>query len=73
MNSRQRYYEPCRGNFTSLLSGEQLDKFRNNLHRKAVGGCYIYAIGMPLPVQPSSFEYVLKYIDKLELKDSSHD
>jgi hypothetical protein len=58
MNSRQRFYESFRGNFTSLLSWEQLDESWDKPRRKADAGRYIHAIGMPVPIHPSQSESV---------------
>ena len=63
---RQHFYESFRGNFTSLLSWEQLDEFWEKLRSRAGAGWYIYAIGMPVPLHPSPANNVLKFIDEVD-------
>lgn len=65
MNSSDTFYQAFRGNFSSLLSWQQLDEFWEVLRRKADAGWYIYAIGTPVPVQISSNADVVKFIDEV--------
>jgi hypothetical protein len=62
MSSRDTFYQAFRGNFSSLLSWQQLDEFWEVLRRKADAGWYIYAIGTPVPAQPSPAEDVVKFL-----------
>jgi len=62
MSSRDKFYQAFRGNFSSLLSWQQLDEFWEVLRRKADAGWYIYAIGTPIPTQPSPAEDVVKFL-----------
>lgn len=66
MHLHQGFCESFHGNFTSLLSWEQLDEFWGKLCRKSGAGWYIYAIGMPFPSHSSSPEKVLKFIYEMD-------
>ncbi|MDH5511576.1 MAG: hypothetical protein OEY27_00020 [Gammaproteobacteria bacterium] len=66
MNKSRSFHKAFRGNFTSLLSWQQLDEFWDILRRKAGAGWYIYAVGTPVPVQPSPSDNVLKFIDEVD-------
>jgi hypothetical protein len=66
MISNDVFYKAFRGNFTSLLSWQQLDEFWNVVRRKADAGWYIYAIGTPVPAQPSTPEAVAKFITEVD-------
>ncbi len=54
-----------RGNFTSLLSWQQLDEFWGVVRRRASAGWYIYAIGTPVPTQASASEAVIKFVTEV--------
>jgi hypothetical protein len=65
MSSRDTFYQVFRGNFSSLLSWQQLDEFWEVLRRKADAGWYIYAIGTPVPAQTSPNSDVVKFINEV--------
>jgi hypothetical protein len=65
MRSSDTFYRAFRGNFSSLLSWQQLDEFWEVLRRKADAGWYIYAIGTPVPAQISSSADVVKFINEV--------
>lgn len=60
------FYRAFRGNFSSLLSWQQLDEFWETVRRKADAGWYIYAIGTPVPQQASPAPDVLKFISEVD-------
>jgi hypothetical protein len=59
------FYTAFRGNFTSLLSWEQLDDFWAVLRASVDDGWYVYAVGEPVPEQPSGAEQVNRFIDEV--------
>ena len=65
MNSGDAFYQTFRGNFSRLLSGQQLDEFREVVRGKADAGWYLYAIGTPIPTQTSPTNDVLKFIHEV--------
>ena len=65
MNSGDAFYQTFRGNFSRLLSGQQLDEFREVVRGKADTGWYLYAIGTPIPTQTSPTNDVLKFIHEV--------
>lgn len=65
MSHDNLFHQAFRGNFTSLLSWQQLDEFWNVMRRKANAGWYIYAIGTPVPTVKSSAEDVVKFIAEI--------
>ena len=75
MISNDTFYKAFRGNFTSLLSWQQLDEFWNVVRQKADAGWYIYAIGTPVPTQPSTSEAVAKFITEVDalLRNDHHE
>jgi len=75
MISNDTFYKAFRGNFTSLLSWQQLDEFWNVVRQKADAGWYIYAIGTPVPTQPSTPEAVGKFITEVDalLRNDHHE
>ena len=75
MSSNDTFYKAFRGNFTSLLSWQQLDEFWNVVRQKADAGWYIYAIGTPVPVQPSTPAAVAKFITEVDalLRNDHHE
>jgi len=75
MISNDTFYKAFRGNFTSLLSWQQLDEFWNVVRQKADAGWYIYAIGTPVPTQPSTPEAVAKFITEVDalLRNDHHE
>ena len=66
MNSGDAFYKAFRGNFSSLLSWQQLDEFWEIVRGKADAGWYIYAIGTPVPRQTSPTTDVLKFINEVD-------
>lgn len=60
------FYAAFRGHFTSLLSWKDLDAFWAALRQNAAAGWYVYAIGEPLPAQPSTAEQVNNFLDKID-------
>ena len=65
-----------RGQFSSLLSWQQLAEFWQLLAACADRGWYIYAIGEPVPTQPRSADDVQKFlraIDTLLRRDHHED
>lgn len=75
MVSNDTFYKAFRGNFSSLLSWQQLDEFWNVVRQKADAGWYIYAIGTPVPTQPSTPEAVAKFITEVDalLRNDHHE
>ena len=65
MSSDDAFHQAFRGNFSSLLSWQQLDEFWEVVRRRADAGWYIYAIGTPVPVQPAPAGDVLKFIHEV--------
>lgn len=65
MNNNDAFYKAFRGNFSSLLSWQQLDDFWEIVRGKAGAGWYIYAIGTPIPAHASSTADVLKFINEV--------
>lgn len=66
MNNNDAFYQAFRGNFSSLLSWQQLDEFWEVVRRKADAGWYIYAIGAQVPVQPFPAEDVAKFLIEVD-------
>lgn len=75
MVSNDTFYKAFRGNFSSLLSWQQLDEFWNVVRQKAGAGWYIYAIGTPVPAQPATPEAVAKFIIEVDalLRNDHHE
>ena len=75
MVSNDTFYKAFRGNFSSLLSWQQLDEFWNVVRQKADASWYIYAIGTPVPTQPSTPEAVAKFITEVDalLRNDHHE
>lgn len=75
MNSNEAFYKAFRGNFSSLLSWQQLDEFWEVVRRKADAGWYIYAIGTPVPTHAAPPEAVTKFIAEVNalLHDEHHE
>ncbi len=72
--SDEPFYAAFRGNFTSLLSWNQLDTFWETVQRRASAGWYVYAVGEAVPAQPSSAEQVLNFIREIDaLLRAEHD
>jgi hypothetical protein len=65
MSNSDTFHNTFRGNFTSLLSWEQLDEFWAVMRGRADAGWYIYAIGAPVPTQPASAEDVIKFLTEV--------
>lgn len=66
MSSSDAFYNAFRGNFSSLLSWQQLDEFWEIVRRKADAGWYIYAVGTPVPAHAAATEDVLKFIREVD-------
>lgn len=63
-----------RGHFTSLLRWEDLDALWALVRQHAGAGWYVYAIGEPAPVRPSSAEQVGNFLDEVDaLLRKEHD
>lgn len=75
MDNSDSFHQAFRGNFTSLLSWQQLEEFWDVVRRKAGAGWYIYAIGTPVPAQTSSPEDVIKFITEVNslLRDEHYE
>ena len=55
-----------RGHFTSLLRWEDLDAFWALVRQHVGTGWYVYAIGEPAPVRPSTAEQVGEFLDEID-------
>jgi hypothetical protein len=75
MDNSDSFHQAFRGNFTSLLSWQQLEEFWEVVRRKAGAGWYIYAIGTPVPARTSSPEDVIKFITEVNslLRDEHYE
>jgi len=75
MVSNDTFYKAFRGNFSSLLSWQQLDEFWNVVRQRADAGWYIYAIGTPVPAQPVTPGAVAKFITEVDalLRNDHHE
>jgi len=75
MSNRVSFHQAFRGNFTSLLSWQQLDEFWGVVRRKADAGWYIYAIGTTVPTMKSSAGDVVKFIAEVNslLRDEHYE
>ena len=62
MTGPQPFYTALRGNFSSLLAWDDLDQFWN-IVRAQPNGWYIYAVGEPVPTQPSNATELNKFLD----------
>ncbi len=62
----QPFQAAFRGNFTSLLSWTQLDAFWDTVRQQAFRGWYLYAVGEPVPTQPSSAAQVADFIREID-------
>ena len=60
------FYSAFRGHFTSLLRWEDLDAFWKVVRENAAAGWYVYAIGEPAPVQPSTAEQVNNFLNEVD-------
>ena len=60
------FYSAFRGHFTSLLRWDDLDAFWNVVRENAAAGWYVYAIGEPAPVQPSTAEQVNNFLNEVD-------
>ncbi len=65
-SSEETFQTALRGNFTSLLSWAQLDAFWDVVRQHASAGWYLYAVGEPVPTQPSSPQQVLDFIHEID-------
>ena len=61
------YYQAFRGNFTSVLSWQQLDEFWSEVRRTAGAGWYVYAIGETVPLQAVGEGEVIRFVDEVDL------
>ena len=62
----QSFQAAFRGNFTSLLSWSQLDAFWDTVRQQASRGWYLYAVGEPVPTQPSNAAQVADFIREID-------
>ena len=60
------YYQAFRGNFTSMLSWQQLDEFWTEVRRAAGAGWYVYAIGEAPPAAPSTAVQVNTFLAEID-------
>lgn len=68
------YYQAFSGNFTSLLTWQQLEEFWNTVRRSAAAGWYVYAVGETVPVQTTDETGVLRFVQEVdELLHKEHD
>ena len=75
MPDNDTFHKAFRGNFSSILSWQQLDEFWEVVRRRADAGWYIYAIGTPVPTQTSAAAAVVKFIAEVNalLRDEHHE
>ncbi len=74
MNETSEYLQAFRGSFTSALRWHHLDDLWEVLRADAEGGWYIYAIGEPPPLEASSAERLLIFIEEIDkLLRQEHD
>jgi hypothetical protein len=68
------YYRAFRGNFTSLLSWQQLDEFWDEVRRTAGRGWYVYAVGEAVPQRVAGEEEIKRFVDHVDaLLRKEHD
>jgi hypothetical protein len=60
------FHAAFRGNFTGVLSWEDLDAFWNVVRNNASAGWYVYAIGEPLPAAPATAGQVDTFITEVD-------
>ena len=60
------FYIAFRGNFTGLLTWDDLSTFWNTVRNNAAAGWYVYAIGETVPAQPSTAEQVNNFLDEID-------
>ena len=65
-SNEDSFYTAFRGHFTSLLRWEDLDAFWKVVRKNAAAGWYVYAIGEPAPVQPSTAEQVNNFLNEVD-------
>jgi len=65
-SNEDTFYTAFRGHFTSLLRWEDLDAFWKVVRENAAAGWYVYAIGEPAPVQPSTAEQVNNFLNEVD-------
>lgn len=76
MRTSDPYLQAFRGGFSGILRWQQLDALWEALRRDTDGGWYVYAVGEPPPVSPSSPEELGRFIaeiDALLRKDHEED
>ena len=75
MSDGNSFHTAFRGNFSSILSWQQLDQFWDVVRRQADAGWYIYAIGTPPPARTSASNAVVKFVDEVDalLRDEHHE
>lgn len=79
MTQEVQYSDPYvkrfkQGRFESLMRWEQLDQFWNTLRPQVDDSWYIYAVGESAPLNCSSKEETLKFIDEIDqLLHKEHD
>ncbi len=68
------YYLAFSGQFTSLLTWQQLDEFWNAVRRSAGAGWYVYAVGETVPLQTTNEAGVLRFVQEVDtLLHKEHD
>jgi hypothetical protein len=68
------YYAAFRGNFTSLLTWDQLDAFWEVVRHQADAGWYVYAVGEAVPVRAASGDEVRRFVEHVDaLLRKEHD
>ena len=60
------FYTAFRGQFTGVLSWEDLDAFWAVVRSNAAAGWYVYASGEPAPTQPSTAEQVNNFLNEVD-------
>jgi hypothetical protein len=65
-SNEDTFYTAFRGYFISLLRWEDLDAFWKVVRENAGAGWYVYAIGEPAPVQPSTAEQVNNFLNEVD-------
>jgi hypothetical protein len=61
------FYAVFRGNFTGVLSWEDLDAFWEVVRRNAGAGWYVYAIGEPPPATPATADQVNTFLNEIDV------
>lgn len=71
---RNPFLDAYKGYLSNILKWEELDTFWQTLRSQADAGWYIYAVGEPLPQQPSTASQLTTFIEEVDkLLHSEHD